>query len=148
MNVHGNCDLCGECSSLSDGVCQPCLRRYARNSMLTNERLLAVLCHHVGAANGISIARLIGEMCAPLKIHAGDVQSFERAARELVVEVRLAGSHVCASPRDGYYMAATPEELDATCTFLYDRAMTSLTQVAAMKRISLPDLRGQLHLPT
>jgi hypothetical protein len=31
--------------------------------------------------------------------------------------------------------------------FLYHRAMTSLKQVAAMKRVSLPDFRGQLNLP-
>jgi hypothetical protein len=36
----------------------------------------------------------------------------------------------------------------STCNFLYDRAMTSLRQIATMRRVSLPDLRGQLHLPT
>jgi hypothetical protein len=45
-------------------------------------------------------------------------------------------------------MASSPEELNETCEFLYDRAMTSLSQVSRMKQISMPDLRGQLHLPT
>jgi hypothetical protein len=44
-------------------------------------------------------------------------------------------------------LAATEEELNRTCLYLHDRAMTSLRQVAAMKRVSLPDLRGQLRLP-
>ena len=48
---------------------------------------------------------------------------------------------------DGCFLAETPEELNATCEFLYSRAMTSLTQVARMKRKALPDLRGQLGLP-
>lgn len=36
----------------------------------------------------------------------------------------------------------------APALYLYRRAMTSLAQVSAMQRVSLPDLRGQIHLPT
>ncbi len=123
----------------SDDACQ---------MRLTKDRMLAVLSLHVGADAGLPIGRLVSEMCAPHKVHPGDCAAFERTAREIVVELRLSGHHVCANPHAGYYMAATPEELDAACSWLYDRAMTSLQQVAAMKRVSLPDLRGQLHLPT
>ena len=72
----------------------------------------------------------------------------ERSLRDAVVRLRLDGHHICAHPRDGYYLAETDRELDATCIFLYERAMTSLSQISAMKRVSLPDLRGQLRLPT
>jgi hypothetical protein len=65
----------------------------------------------------------------------------------VVEEARKAGERICATPEAGYYIAETDAELDRTCAFLYSRAMTSLSQIAAMKRVALPDLRGQLRLP-
>ncbi len=70
-----------------------------------------------------------------------------RALRKVIEALRRAGHQVCAHPSHGYYLAATDTELDRTCAYLVDRAMTSLRQVSAMKRVSLPDLRGQLRLP-
>jgi hypothetical protein len=67
--------------------------------------------------------------------------------RKAIEELRREGHRICATPETGYFMAANDDELDRTCGFLYARAMTSLTQVAAMKRVALPDLRGQLRLP-
>lgn len=114
-------------------------------STLTPATVLAALSCHIGAANGVKGARLA--------IEAGGLDSIqahyaERQLREIVMQLRLDGHHVCATPEDGYFLAETAEELDRTCLFLHDRAMTTLKQIAAMKRISLPDLRGQLHLPT
>jgi len=43
-------------------------------------------------------------------------------------------------------MAQTHEELEECCKYLHDRARTSLVQVAAMKRVSLPDLYNQMHI--
>jgi hypothetical protein len=54
---------------------------------------------------------------------------------------------VCGHPSTGYHLAGTAAELDRTCEFLFGRSMTSLKQVSAMKRVTLPDLRGQLGLP-
>lgn len=148
MSNRGDCETCGEESSLTDGMCAACRGRYGVHDPFTRERMLEVLSRHIGAANGVTIAQLVDAMAHPRGIDARERASIERNARELVVQLRLAGHHVCSHPATGYYMAATPEELDAACTFLYDRAMTSLQQVAAMRRVSLPDLRGQLHLPT
>lgn len=148
MSNRGNCETCGEESELLDGMCGACTRRLCVAAPLTSERMLEVLSAHIGAANGVTISQLVDAMARPRGIDPGERATIERNARELVVQLRLAGHHVCSHPASGYFMAATPEELDAACTFLYDRAMTSLQQVAAMKRVSLPDLRGQLHLPT
>jgi hypothetical protein len=148
MSNRGNCDLCERESELADGVCAPCRARYHIAPAITPDRMLAVLSQHIGASNGVTIAELVTQMLHPTAIDPRERPSIERSARELVVQLRLAGHHVCSHPSSGYYMAATPEELDAACNFLYDRAMTSLTQVAAMRRVSLPDLRGQLQLPT
>lgn len=105
------------------------------------ERLLAVLSHHIGAENGASAAALAR---AVRGYAAGPAD--ERKIRYAIEDLRAEGHHVCAHPSTGYYIAENDEELDRTCTFLYRRAMTSLRQVAAMKRVSLPDLAGQLNI--
>lgn len=149
MTGHGNCDLCGRDSTLHEGLCVACAPRFQNvEELITADRMLTVLSSHIGAARGITISELVNEMLKHQHLDARARSTVERNARELVVQLRLAGHHVCSHPSSGYYMAATPEELDAACSFLFDRAMTSLSQVAAMKRVSLPDLRGQLQLPT
>lgn len=104
--------------------------------------LLDVLSRHIGRRNGVTASALVDEL------RARGIDTNARDLRECVVSLRNDGYHVCAHPSDGYYLAENDEELNQTCLFLYDRAMTSLTQVSRMKGISLPDLRGQLKLPT
>jgi len=113
------------------------------NDVITRDSLLAALSHHIGKRHGVTAAALCREI-----LHAEPTPADERHLRDLVVELRRAGNHVCAHPSNGYFLAETPEELDETCGFLHDRAMCSLEQIAAMKRVSVPDLRGQLKLPT
>jgi hypothetical protein len=113
-------------------------------SAITPAAVLQALSRHIGRANGVRADRLVAEITGD-----SDADTVgERRLREAIVQLRNDGHHVCGHPGDGYYMAATPEELDATCLFLYERAMTALVQIARMKRVSAPDLRGQMHLPT
>lgn len=111
--------------------------------LLTRDALLLALERHIGADHGCSAARLVIEICG---LYA--TRAHERALRTLIEELRRQGHHVCGTPAEGYYMAATEAELLRTCEFLHARAMTSLAQIAAMRRVSLPDLRGQLRLQT
>lgn len=111
---------------------------------ITQAAVLTVLQHHIGEANGIHVADLVRQ----IKGHPHTTGALERRVRQIVTELRLDGQHICGHPATGYYMAATPEELQATCEFLFQRAMTGLQQISRMKNVSLPDLRGQLHLPT
>lgn len=111
---------------------------------ITAAHVLAELQHHIGRDNGIHVRDLVRRITG----EPTPSEPMERRLRQIVTELRMEGHHVCAHPANGYYMAATPEELVETCEFLLERAMTSLTQIARMKNISLPDLRGQLHLPT
>jgi hypothetical protein len=123
---------------------------------LTRDTVLAALARHIGERHGIHVSQLVDEIVR--RSDSGSAAEFtrgqfwrerlERQIRNLVTELRRDGHHICAHPSTGYFMAETAEELDRTCLFLYDRAMASLQQVAAMRKISLPDLRGQLHLPT
>lgn len=111
---------------------------------ITPAQVLVELSHHIGKEHGIHVRDLVQRITGQLVAS----EPLERRVRQIVVELRMDGHHVCAHPAQGYFMAATAEELDETCVFLHDRAMTSLTQISRMKQVSLPDLRGQLHLPT
>lgn len=111
---------------------------------ITPEQVLTELQHHVGKANGVHVREMVRRITG----QAAMSEPLERKVRDIVTELRKEGRPICATPSAGYFMAETPEELDETCTFLHDRAMTSLAQVSAMKDVSLPDLRGQLRLPT
>lgn len=115
--------------------------------LITPSTVLAELQHHIGQANGIHVRELVQRITGHGSI-VSHALALERKVREIVTELRMDGQHVCGHPSTGYYMAATPEELQATCEFLYQRAMTGLSQISRMKNVSLPDLRGQLHLPT
>jgi regulator of replication initiation timing len=116
----------------------------SERSAITAHAVLAALRRHIGEERGITAERLVTEITGePERDPAA-----ERELRDAIVELRNEGYHVCAHPSTGYFLAATPEELDRTCLFLYERAMTTLVQIARMKRVSLPDLRGQLRLPT
>jgi len=111
---------------------------------ITAAQVLTELSHHIGKETGIHVRDIVSRITGQQVVN----EPMERKVRQIVAELRMEGNHICAHPANGYYMAASPEELNDTCEFLYERAMTSLTQISRMKQISLPDLRGQLHLPT
>jgi hypothetical protein len=75
-------------------------------------------------------------------------QLLARGLRTMISELREDGHAICGTPRDGYYIAATPQELQETCEFLRERAMHSLHLESRLRKIPLADLLGQLHVPT
>lgn len=116
---------------------QPAADLFAHD--LTPDAVLAAL--PVGEANGCTAEQLV------LAITGRRSDADQRRLRQVIEALRTAGYRVCAHPAHGYYLAASDDELDRCCSFLLDRAMTSLRQVSAMRRVALPDLRGQLGLP-
>lgn len=111
--------------------------------LINRASVLHALSRHIGASNGVHI----GQLCREI-VHVPVDAATERHVRSFIEELRREGEHICATPKHGYFMAENAEELETTCKFLYDRAMTTLTQVSAMKKIALPDLAGQLHIKT
>lgn len=111
--------------------------------LITRASVLQALGRHCGSSAGAHVGELAREI-----VHAQVDAGTERYLRAVIEELRLEGHHICGTPKHGYFIAATAEELEATCKFLYDRAMSSLTQVSRMKKIALPDLAGQLHIKT
>lgn len=105
--------------------------------MKTLNDLLSLLSRHIGRDKGIRVKELSREL---------DIT--ERQVRSLVEALRLEGHAVCGHPKTGYFIAATEEELNETCEFLESRSMKGLLQTSRMKKISLPDYIGQIHLPT
>lgn len=106
-------------------------------SNVTKDQLLAVLQNHVGAEKGISSDAL-----------AARLSTNTRVVRDLVTELRMDGIAVCGHPSNGYFIAATRDELEHTCKFLRSRAMSSLMLEAKLRGLPLADLVGQMKLPT
>lgn len=109
--------------------------------------VLAALARHIGQANGISAEDLVQEIIGA----SGDCDSdlfTTRRLRNYISELREEGVAVCGHPRTGYYIAETADELTESCNFLRARAMHSLTLESRLRRIPLPDLLGQLRVPT
>lgn len=110
---------------------------------ITRAHILDVLSRHIGKGNGLTVSQVV-ELITRRASEPHD----ERMVRRLVVDLRKEGHHLCAHPKHGYYIAANDKELDECCEYLLDRSMTTLKQISAMRRVSMPDLRGQLKLPT
>ena len=99
--------------------------------------VLSILSRHAGKGNGISMRTLEQQ-----------TDLLPRLLRRHIADLRNDGHAICGTPRDGYYIAETPEELEATCEFLHNRALHSLGLESKLRKIPLADLLGQLHLPT
>jgi len=103
----------------------------------TKHDLFTELAVRVGAHNGVSVDTL-----------AQKLATTPRHVRTLVSDLRMDGIAICGTPKSGYYIAATPEEMEETCQFLRNRAMHSLQLESRLRKIPMPDLLGQLHVPT
>lgn len=110
---------------------------------IDKDTVLAALSRHIGRANGITARDLVVKITG-----RADTPAATRRLRYVIEELREEGHHVCGHPSTGYYIAADDQDVLATCEFLYSRAMTSLRQICRMRRVSMPDIRGQLRLDT
>lgn len=92
---------------------------------------------HIGRLNGIPGERLAQQMgmCS-------------RDLRKAISDARAEGTAIVGTPETGYYIAQNPDELTECCQFLRRRALHSLSLEAKLRGIALPELLGQLHLPT
>lgn len=110
---------------------------------ITPVTVLAALTGHIGPANGATVRELASEVLGTPATAAD-----ERLLRQAIVALRRDGAPICATPDEGYHHAGDAADLQRTCLHLTQRAMTTLVQVAAMRRVSMPDLYGQLGLPS
>lgn len=111
---------------------------------ISRDAVLQALSRHIGKARGISATDLVREITQDLLCDA----AAERLLRSCVSELRGEGIAVCAHPKLGYFIAETPDEVELCCQFLRSRAMHSLSLESKLRKIPLPDLLGQLRVPT
>lgn len=116
--------------------------RLGQAGPLTRHTLLIALSYHIGKRCGIK-----GKELAALITRRYE-NADERHLRILIEDLRDEGHHICGTPVTGYYIAANEQELNETCEWLYKRSIGTLQRIAKMKNVALPDLRGQLRLPT
>lgn len=109
----------------------------ATHNTLRAQLINTLATSHTGAANGINAEAL-----------ARKLGTDTRTLRSLVSEARNEGVAIASTPETGYYIARTSDELDQCCAFLRSRAMHSLRLESQLRRIPMPELLGQLHLPT
>ncbi len=113
--------------------------------MLTRDHVLVALSRHVGQERGVRIDRLVAEITGELVPDP----AAERRVRQLVSDLREEGSHICAHPHTGYFMAANKQELDRYyLDFLRARALHSLRLISRATNIAIPELLGQMRLKT
>lgn len=108
---------------------------------ITPDTVLSALSSCVGEANGMSASQLA------FQITGRQCTADERRLRQVIEQLRLDGHGICATPEAGYHLAANADDLNRTCVFLVKRLVSTARQVAAMKRVAMPDLFGQLGLP-
>lgn len=104
-------------------------------SITANAVLARLRANHTGRKRGITCAAL-----------AGSVGVREREARAAISELREDGHPVCGTPATGYFLAESPDELEATCEFLRGRALTSLKLESKLRGVPFSDLVGQMQL--
>jgi predicted DNA-binding transcriptional regulator YafY len=102
--------------------------------MSNTNQLLTILMGHKGKGNGIRAKQLAGLLGVP-----------EREVRKMMSDLRMDEHPICGTPSDGYYMAATWEELEETCRFHRSRAGHSMKIEAALRKISLVDLLERMR---
>lgn len=74
-----------------------------------------------------------------------NVRGIAASVRELVMRHRLPIGSTRGSPA-GYYWIRSREELDGACAMYHETAMELLRREAALKRITVDELLGQLKL--
>jgi len=79
--------------------------------------------------------------------HALDtnLRSIAASVRELVMSHRLPIGSTRTRPA-GYYWIRTREELEAACAMYHETAIELLRREAALKRMTLDELMGQMRL--
>lgn len=90
---------------------------------------------HTGRDRGIradDLAKKLGICTRELRLH--------------VSALRDEGVAIVATPATGYFIARTADELEECCAFLRNRALHSLRIEAKLRKVSLPELLGQMRI--
>lgn len=108
-------------------------------------RLMMEMYMHVGRSNIVSEAALFSAVFEkPCNSH-----DIARPLRSLITELRRDGVAICSSNSKnsgGYWLASAGSELNDYCQKLRIRALKVLGMEAKIRKMTLPDLMGQVQL--
>jgi hypothetical protein len=110
------------------------------------QEVLKILARHVGAHQAIGAGELF---LAATGKEAEHKINDTRDLRFTIAKLRREGWPICSASargREGYYLALDGEDLERFCRRLEARGLKSLIQAAALRRLGLPELLGQLAL--
>ena len=108
--------------------------------------LLSTLSHHIGREKAIPMTALQTSVFGE---EAGDKINGTRTLRKLITAARLRGVPIAScTDRDGggYYLAAAGSEMDDYLNRVRSRGMAALKLEAVLRRLSLPELLGQISM--
>ena len=103
-------------------------------------RILMIMSGHVGQDNKVGMGEFYEQVFE--KTYAHRIND-TRPLRKLIDELQNDGSPIL-SDGDGYWWAATPSELERYCVRRRGSALRILKKESNMRKISMPELVGQL----
>ena len=109
-------------------------------------KVYMVMLKHVGPEKKIGMGELYQEVFGEKWTHR---INDTRKIRDLITEMRRDGQPVMSdssSTNGGYWIAASASEINNWCNREKGRALSMLKRIASIKKVSLPDYIGQLHL--
>lgn len=109
-------------------------------------RLKSVMMNHVGSTRKIGMGELYEQVFSEGYGHRINDTKFLRV---LIDELQREGIRICSSRSNsngGYWLAATATELNSYCDVLKTEIVHKGSKVAALQRMALPELLGQMAL--
>jgi len=111
----------------------------------TEGRVLRAIRCCRGRDNAVSVGRLVLGVFS-LFTYEGAYATREREVRRIVKHLVEVHGIPIASCSAGYYVPVTAEETERACRQYHRAAMSHLKREARLRRVSLPDLLGQMRL--
>ena len=109
-------------------------------------KLYMVMMQHIGPDKKIGMGELYQEVIGePWTHRINDT----KLIRKLITEMRREGQPVMSdtsASHGGYWMASSSSEINAWCDRSKARALSILSRLASVKKISLPEFLGQMQL--
>ncbi|MBN2060731.1 MAG: hypothetical protein JW882_09985 [Deltaproteobacteria bacterium] len=109
-------------------------------------RLKGVMMNHVGPSRKIGMGELYEKVFGE---GYGHRINDTKMLRVFIDELQREGIRICSSRSNsngGYWLAATATELNGYCDVLKTEIVHKASKVAALQRLALPDLLGQMAL--
>lgn len=118
----------------------------ALEAAMIENKTMRILMQHIGAGRVVGMGELYEAVYGESwKNRINDT----RPIREVITRLRRDGVPVCsvvAQSGGGYYLAGSASELEEQCKRIEMNALKKLKQASLMRRISLPELLGQIAM--